>query len=830
MKKKSCMVPHIGANWLAYENSKWFFARLGALSALLLLVFGSPVAHAQDRLWNNANSGLWSTATNWDGSAIPDTSSESAVFGSHAINDGMVADLSGATVDLRDLKLNSANYSISNGTINLYGNVTRGAANSVTVNTGLVLQSGQHNFGGTVGEIQFNGPISGSGGIDAGFASPLFLNGSNTMTGDFRIGYAVVQIGSNASLGSGNFIVGNLTGTGNIPTISTASSNAQSITNKTYDRARRMDIGRLAGGTGTLTFTNDFYFDDTDVAPGDRVGYRDMWIYQTVVFQKGITNTSGTDGNKTLNLVGKNATTGSVAIFEGTSDRTGDTYIGTVDGIDMSVIARADNALGTGDIYMYAKPTGNDTNGLTLDGSLTGGITLSNNVTNVSTGQPMTFLISTSGNNTIAGRVKINAGNTAVYSRMDVTNGSLTISGGLAGASASATNLVKKTGDGILSLTGTSDQGVSGLLITEGTLRGVEGTAWSTNTTTGQSLAFEGNNTVGLTVLETSGIFTRSLSNTRGTVRWSTAAGEGSGGFAAYGGNLDIQLNNGNGSLTWASTGSFIRADARLILNSPTATHRVDFQNGINLNSAERTVDVFDNTSATADMARISGVISGTGSSALRKIGAGVLELTAANTYEGGTTVNAGTLLVNNASGSGTGTGAVTVNATATLGGSGVIAGKTTIKSGATLSPGNSPGNLSFGDDLTLNGAYKWELAALSTSNPGVNFDIITVTAGNVTLSGASMDLTLGAFAPTNVAFWQSNQTWTIINNTGAGSLTGSFAAIDNTPWSSLGAFTTGASGSDALLIWTAVPEPTAVALGIFGLAVLMAQGRRRQG
>ena len=165
--------------------------------ALLLLVFASPVAHAQDRFWNNANSGLWSTATNWDSSAIPDTSSESAVFGSHAINDGMVADLSGATVDLRDLKLNSANYSISNGTINLYGNVTRGAANSVTVNTGLVLQSGQHNFGGTVGEIQFNGPISGSGGIDAGFASPLFLNGSNTMTGDFRIGYAVVQIGSN---------------------------------------------------------------------------------------------------------------------------------------------------------------------------------------------------------------------------------------------------------------------------------------------------------------------------------------------------------------------------------------------------------------------------------------------------------------------------------------------------------------------------------------------------------------------------------------------------------------------------------------------------------
>lgn len=302
--------------------------------ALLLLVFASPVAHAQDRSWNNANSGLWSDSANWHSGLIPDTSSESAVFGSYAINSGMVADLSGATVDLLDLKLNSANYSISNGTLNLYGNVTRGSNDSVTVNTGLALQSGQHNFGGTIGAIQFNGPISGSGGIDARFASPLTFNGDNTMTGDFRIGYAVVRIGSNASLGTGNFIVGNLTGTGNIPSISTASSNAQSITNKTYDRARRMDIG--SGGTGTLTFTNDFYFDDTDVAPGDRVDYRDMWIYQTVIFNKGITNTTGTDGNKTLNLVGRNATTGSVAIFEGTSDRTGDTYIGTVNGIDMS--------------------------------------------------------------------------------------------------------------------------------------------------------------------------------------------------------------------------------------------------------------------------------------------------------------------------------------------------------------------------------------------------------------------------------------------------------------------------------------------------------------
>lgn len=313
----------------------------------LLLLAHSPPAHSANRFWNSPNSGLWGNTTNWDGGNIANNPADNAYFGSYPINSGTVIDLAGSTYQVLDVGLNAADYTLANGTIALSGNMIRNAAGNVTVSAGLSLQSGQHAIGGTTGYIRLTGPISGSGGIDARYSSPLTISGINTMTGDFRIGYAVVQIGSNASLGSGNFIVGNLTGTGNIPTISTASSNAQSITNKTYDRARRMDIGRLAGGTGTLTFTNDFYFDDTDVAPGDRVGYRDMWIYQTVVFQKGITNTSGTDGNKTLNLVGKNATTGSVAIFEGTSDRTGDTYIGTVNGIDMSVIARADNGSST---------------------------------------------------------------------------------------------------------------------------------------------------------------------------------------------------------------------------------------------------------------------------------------------------------------------------------------------------------------------------------------------------------------------------------------------------------------------------------------------------
>ena len=211
----------------------------------------------------------------------------------------------------------------------------------------------------------------------------------------------------------------------------------------------------------------------------------------------------------------------------------------------------------------------------------------------------------------------------------------------------------------------------------------------------------------------------------------------------------------------------------------------------------------------------------------LTKTGNGTLTLSAANTYMGTTTVSSGTLLINGNQSSATGN--VTVLSGAILGGNGTVGGATTIAANAALSPGNSPGNLTFNNGLTLAGAYKWELAALSTSSPGTNFDTVTVTAGNVNITGASMNLTLGGFAPSSDVFWTSNQTWTgILNNTGAGSLTGSFAAIDNSSWSAFGAFTTSNVGNDVNLVWTAVPEPATWGLLAFSLITVMVLRRRR--
>jgi fibronectin-binding autotransporter adhesin len=159
----------------------------------------------------------------------------------------------------------------------------------------------------------------------------------------------------------------------------------------------------------------------------------------------------------------------------------------------------------------------------------------------------------------------------------------------------------------------------------------------------------------------------------------------------------------------------------------------------------------------------------------LDKTGAGTWSLSGASTYTGTTTVSAGTLRINNTTGSGTGSGAVTVNNTATLAGGGSISGSTSVLAGGTLAPGNSLGVLTVGS-LTLadNAIYSVELTG--TGNvAGTDYDQTIVTGGT--------NVVLGAGAGTNLVLSQSGYThspgnlFTIINNTSAtaSNVTGSF-------------------------------------------------------
>jgi len=122
---------------------------------------------------------------------------------------------------------------------------------------------------------------------------------------------------------------------------------------------------------------------------------------------------------------------------------------------------------------------------------------------------------------------------------------------------------------------------------------------------------------------------------------------------------------------------------------------------------------------------------------AIVKTGAGSLTLATANTYTGGTVVSGGSLIANNPAGSATGTGTVTVEAGASLGGTGSVAGTVNIASGGKLTPGAGVGTLTA-DSLDLDAGSTLDL----DFNGTVSNDRVTVSATNgLTIDGGVISL-----------------------------------------------------------------------------------------
>jgi autotransporter-associated beta strand protein len=170
-----------------------------------------------------------------------------------------------------------------------------------------------------------------------------------------------------------------------------------------------------------------------------------------------------------------------------------------------------------------------------------------------------------------------------------------------------------------------------------------------------------------------------------------------------------------------------------------------------------------------------SGLIEGPGS--LAKTGTGRLTLNGANTYTRGTILSAGSLVINNTTGSGTGTGAVNAN-TGTLGGSGVITGPVTIGTGsgtgAFLAPAvgtTVQATLTIQSALTFNSDATYTCTFRAKQNRARTDQ---VTASGVTINSGAI-ITLDGHTRGTLS---QGLVLTLISNTSANPISGTFSNL----------------------------------------------------
>ena len=231
------------------------------------------------------------------------------------------------------------------------------------------------------------------------------------------------------------------------------------------------------------------------------------------------------------------------------------------------------------------------------------------------------------------------------------------------------------------------------------------------------------------------------------------------GSMAVQAGTLSVPTVNNS-----AANGPLGKSSSAVTLGSSSKTGTLQYTGGGTPTSSKPFTMATSGTGAfqiDSGTLTLTGLLNGSG--ALTKTGTGTLVfLTTTETYSGATTVSAGKLLVNSATASGS---AVTVAPTATLGGTGTVAG--TVAAYGILSPGNSPGTLYSGSE-TWNGggSYTWEIANL-TGTAGTDWDKLAIT-GSLNVQANNTDSKFTIYIQGNPAGFSGASTykWLIASTT----------------------------------------------------------------
>jgi fibronectin-binding autotransporter adhesin len=253
--------------------------------------------------------------------------------------------------------------------------------------------------------------------------------------------------------------------------------------------------------------------------------------------------------------------------------------------------------------------------------------------------------------------------------------------------------------------------------------------------------------------------------------------------------------------------------------------------NGTNTQDVSSRIKILDGNTATFDTNSNNVTFASafqlqtSNTAAIVKTGAGTLTLTAANNYVSGTTVNGGTLLVNNSSGSGTGSGAITVNSGGTLGGSGFInagSNNVTINSGGTLMGGTGA---AASGALTVTGSVSLQsnsVIQLALGGSGAHSTLAIATGGSISFQSSQKFSFLDFGAQTTPTIYTG-----IITGVGLVAPVTTGWTITNSGWSGTFAYDA-LNGGEIDLTLVAVPEPGTYAAAALAFAALMFAQRKR--
>jgi autotransporter-associated beta strand protein len=758
-------------------------------------------------------------------------------------------DFTGTTGTVTLLSLSGAGVSSFDNHATILGGIASG-----TVSVGGLLTSAVS--GGTVSAGSLIGNLSGGD-----------VTVSGLLTGNISPGAGTVSAGSmTGNVGSSVAVTGLLTGNISGGTNSFGAVSATTVSGGTNSVDGAATIGTFSGGSTTVggvaaftTFTGGTANLNGATATvttlnGGTINLSATTLTVSAGTSAGtITGASGNlikDSVGTLTLTHANSFGGTLLVSSGTLAATVTGALGSVTAI--SVQGAALNALDYNPVAT-----------LSLDATATAII---------------------SGSNLILGAV-IN-GNSLTAEALDFTGttGTVTLLS-LSGAGVSSfdnhATILGGIASGTVSVGGLLTSAVSGGTVSAGSLTATSVTGGSTTVAGDASIGVMSAGTANLNGATATITTLNGGTINLGASTLTVSAGTSAGTITGASGNL---IKSGPGLLTLSALGTFDYGGQTTILDGILrlgadqqlpATNSISVSGGVlDLGGFDQTLGIVSLTGGGIGNGRLNGlhfaledgyvmaVMEGTGS--VTKSSGGTVTLTAANTYGGGTTIDAGTLIVTHDNGLGTGpvvinggtlvvdaviTNAVTIGTGGTLAGTGSM-GQLTLGSGSTFSQGGSTGGLTTSGLKISGGAILiWKIQATQIGTAGYDSPVIQ---GGVDLSEASpvnritvriVSLALpGDLLPGNPLDFSSHvvnqfifMTYGSPLNRGANANVTDLFSYDLTQFS----YSDGSSSSAALwsmsfndtsgqLTLTAVPEPSTYALSVGALGLAIAAVKRR--